>query len=1051
MDSSESSEEQLSDLKSPAVSSSSAEQSPPTHLPSKRKHDDVPLQNEEESEDLQSRQSSGRTASRSISGSGAASSASERSASYDGRERVFADGVPVRSAAPRSARRRKAQSKSAPPAQDRSQTQRGGAGEERGGDQVGGRVDDQGGGNHRNDDGARCAGTAGGPGAASVPQWFEEEADEGEAERDWAVRTEREYRAYVEGRPSIAAELLRQEAIPMEGESACTSQGCQGVGILRCQECTGGRAICAECDESYHPYAHFHHRSILKAEGFWSPLSPTQAVVNGQLINVGKCFAQPPLRPCAHCKQTAWGPAQAVSEKWAVVTLEGRFDFQKAAFKCQTENCPCIQVQDGAEALQLGYWVGTVTKVVTLYSVAMLKHWDKTQEHMPGSGLSAFVKILEETGQELGRLGVRRPDVQCGTGEWKAARDTRSAIRGQAETGAVFCGCRHQVGMKAVNLVRTGERFGYTYFLDRHFIQGRHPRFFWQDIVCKYWPWREKALDQMGEGSESGSTKPALNIMHGKLHSWQPSLEAGGRMGPEQDPGRTWRCTSPTCQGRAERITKATLYWNEDKRARMAQSLARRMDQNETRTVEAAQELERLCQEMLEMSASQIPLQKFRDWKSEVQQVAREQLNRSSRAPSAAVKYFTLVTEVEAARELEAFRQSESFEDNLLCSDAVQQVRSLTAEVTRDLHVKEKKVKELERELFGQEAEPGVSEEARQRVLEASRTELAEDTISGLQVEIEALLHSLEKSKLRIASEADSAKMRASMRKKEGEVKKQVEAAVSRYNVVIQKGDPRKHRDPASASDLLAGAQLPWQFEGRPEELLVVGARRQKTVAFKRKVEVVEAFNYLQRLREETRLLAAEQRSVLAYYSDIVSDLSSRIEALNRLDGHSLEDNIGPEGESDRQENQLPRYWVSQDRLRNDRVVRSGCRALLSKARTAAVARLGEAKATFPFAPLETQTAGCTVPESPDPTSGIRLEEEFAQAHERLEVSELARFRALSDRLVGLGLSSFLHRLFRCALSVEQLPDLSRDVLRTVGYFSEQEIEDLLKTVSGGA
>jgi hypothetical protein len=51
-----------------------------------------------------------------------------------------------------------------------------------------------------------------------------------------------------------------------------------------------------------------------------------------------------------------------------------------------------------------GFWVGTVTKVSTLYSIAMLKHWDKMQKHMPGSGLSAFVRILEETGQELGRV-----------------------------------------------------------------------------------------------------------------------------------------------------------------------------------------------------------------------------------------------------------------------------------------------------------------------------------------------------------------------------------------------------------------------------------------------------------------------------------------------------------------------------------------------------------------------------------------------------------------------------------------------------------------------
>lgn len=374
----------------------------------------------------------------------------------------------------------------------------------------------------------------------------------------------------------------------------------------------------------------------------------------------------------------------------------------------------------------------------------------------------------------------------------------------------------------------------------------------------------------------------------------------------------------------------------------------------------AVEELERLCRETLQTSASEISVQRFLDWKTEVQQVAREQLSRASRAPTAAVKYFTLVTEVEAARELEAFRQSESFEDSLLCSEAVQQVRSLTAEVVRDLHLKARKIRELERELFGQEAQASVSEDARQQVLEASRTESAEHTVLGLQVEIEALLHSLEKFKFRIASEADSAKMRASMRKKESEVKKQVEAAVSRYNVVIQKGDPNKRREPASALDLLAGEQLPWQFEGRPEELLTVRGLTQKTVAFKRKVELVEAFNLLQRLKEESRLLVGEQRSVVAYYSDIVTDLSAKIESLGSLDNEPLGETV-TEGES---EGQQSRYWVSIDHLKHDTLVRNDCRALLSKARAAAAARLREAKATFLVVCEDTDTARSDMPES---------------------------------------------------------------------------------------
>ncbi|GAQ86445.1 hypothetical protein KFL_002890120 [Klebsormidium nitens] len=971
MDTSESSEEQLSELSSPAVSSSSSERAPQTHLPSKRKQDEVPIDSEEESGDVQSRESLGRTASRSLSGSGAASSSRERSVSCDGRERMFADGVPVTSAAPRPERRGKPQNRSVPPVQDPGASSQGVDAKER----TSGRNDGGSGVDHRRDNADGNPRSAGDSGTAPRPVWFEEEVEEAEGQPDWAVRTEREYRAYVEGRQSIAAELLRQEAVPGDDESGCSCQGCQGVGILRCQECTGGRAICAECDEGFHPHAHFHHRSILKAEGFWSPLSPTKAVVNGQLNDVAKCFSQPPLRPCAHCKQTSWGPAQAVADKWAVITLEGRFDFHKAAFKCQTEGCPCLQIQDGVEALQLGYWVGTVTKVVTLYSVAMLKHWDKVQKHMPGSGLSAFVKILEETGQELGRegpinrhtlglacsefkfakyefaslgrmqtglecpacyldlhsiisdgnrklyrwdrsyalfqdcyygellifedesvlrtlealdlqLGVSRPDAQCG-GKWKAARDTRSAIRGQAETGAVFCGCRHQVAMKAVNLVRSGERFGYTYFLDRHFIQGRHPRFFWQDIICKYWPWREKALDNMGEDVD-GVTKPALNIMHGKLHSWPCQAVFGGRWqkgagaGSGEDMELFFSYMSRFglvtknmgAARRGERITEATLYWNEDKRAAMAKSLAKRLDQTKFRVVAAAQDLDRLCQETLQISESEVPLQKFEEWKSEVQQIAKEQLSRSGRAPSAAVKYFSLVTEVEAARELEAFRQSGSFEDSLLCSETVQQVRSLTAEVVRDLHLKERKLKELERSLFSGEVGPSIPEGAKQKVLEASRTELAELTILGLQVEVEALLHSLEKYKSRIASEADSAKMRASMRKKEGE--------------------------------------------------------------------------------EESRLLVDEQRSLLTYYSDLIVGLDKRIEQLDSLDSRA--DAEAP-AESEL-EGRQSRYWISESRLKNDRDARNGCRALHAQARAAAAIRLREAKKSFPHALEEASAEG---------------------------------------------------------------------------------------------
>lgn len=94
-------------------------------------------------------------------------------------------------------------------------------------------------------------------------------------------------------------------------------------------------------------------------------------------------------------------------------------------------------------------------------------------------------------------LGTRRPDTTCGSGQWKAARDSKSAIWGQAETGCVLCGCRHQFAMKGVNMQYSGERYGYAYFLDRHFLQQKGARFMYMDISCKYWPWREKAREEV--------------------------------------------------------------------------------------------------------------------------------------------------------------------------------------------------------------------------------------------------------------------------------------------------------------------------------------------------------------------------------------------------------------------------------------------------------------------------------------------------------------------------------------------------------------------------
>lgn len=268
---------------------------------------------------------------------------------------------------------------------------------------------------------------------------------------------------------------------------------------------------------------------------------------------------------------------------------------------------------------------------------------------------------------------------------------------------------------------------------------------------------------------------------------------------------------------------------------------------------------------------------RFKEWKAEVQEVARRQLSRQAHVSSKALEYFKLLTELEAARKLSAYHQSGAFTDSLLCSDEMQQVRSLTTEVVKGIEGKERKVRQLEKELL---PDSGLrSSEERSCLIEESRVELAETAITSCQVEIEALLHSLEKYKQRVSNEADSAKMRASLRRKEADVKKQIDTAVNRYNGLIALADHTVGRKQADAQVLLESGELPWQYEHCPDETLRVDLVVHRTVAFRQKLELVEAFNLVQRLSEEESILIREQENYSKYHRELVDDLEKLLKA----------------------------------------------------------------------------------------------------------------------------------------------------------------------------
>ena len=98
--------------------------------------------------------------------------------------------------------------------------------------------------------------------------------------------------------------------------------------------------------------------------------------------------------------------------------------------------------------------------------------------------------------------------------------------------------CRHCMPLKAVNLVGTGERYGYSHYLLTDLFYDMGVKFIHQDIACKHQPWRKRVqravLDSLDPAVTSSatflliertleaadSTFDVLPDMHGNLHAW---------------------------------------------------------------------------------------------------------------------------------------------------------------------------------------------------------------------------------------------------------------------------------------------------------------------------------------------------------------------------------------------------------------------------------------------------------------------------------------------------------------------------------------------------
>ena len=101
----------------------------------------------------------------------------------------------------------------------------------------------------------------------------------------------------------------------------------------------------------------------------------------------------------------------------------------------------------------------------------------------------------------------------CGESHWKAVQNTPGRRSKVDETGLEIAGCRHGLAQWAVNMYQ-GEIYGYAHYLQSKKMLPAGVKYFWEDIVCKYWKWAGKV------GGSEMNMKPALSVMHAKAHKW---------------------------------------------------------------------------------------------------------------------------------------------------------------------------------------------------------------------------------------------------------------------------------------------------------------------------------------------------------------------------------------------------------------------------------------------------------------------------------------------------------------------------------------------------
>ncbi|KZS01797.1 Uncharacterized protein APZ42_001435, partial [Daphnia magna] len=117
----------------------------------------------------------------------------------------------------------------------------------------------------------------------------------------------------------------------------------------------------------------------------------------------------------------------------------------------------------------------------------------------------------------------------CGSAEYKAGKADSSQKKGLAETGMVFCTCRHGVLWRALDMDK-GESYRHILYLHDFALQQKL-KFFCYDVVCNYWPFAKDVGTKLETEDFKKHTEkmvPFLSRFHGKTHKMFCQLLYGG-------------------------------------------------------------------------------------------------------------------------------------------------------------------------------------------------------------------------------------------------------------------------------------------------------------------------------------------------------------------------------------------------------------------------------------------------------------------------------------------------------------------------------------------